>query len=239
MTQRPLAALLPCLVLALAAPPLAAQVGHAPDASPFGDIRPGTAVEFWGGQAFGSGGPIPVGPRDGTTAGARIQLRAKNTLSIGFGGWWAGTERNIVDADLPVAERIRGPIPHRLFGGEATVQFNLTGGKHWRGIAPFAGVGIGGASGQGTPPADTSGYTFGTKFYFAPMVGTRLIVSSRAWIRLEARAYFWNLKYPPSYAEEPALDPGTEEQPNAVNPSGRRSQYVAMPALLVGFGWGL
>lgn len=225
------------LALALAAP-LAAQVGHLPGDSPFGDIRTGTALELWAGQLFGSGGPIPVAPRDGPAAGVRIVLRAKNTLSIGFGAWGAKTVRSIVDADAKVAERVTGPIDHRLLAGEATVQFNLTGGKHWRRLAPFTGINFGLANGQATPAVDTSGYTFGTKFYFAPMLGTRVILGPRSYLRLEAKVPFWNIKYPISYSAEPALEPGTEENPNAVNPTGRRGQYVASPQLSVGFGWG-
>lgn len=234
MTRR----LLLACTLALPALPLAAQVGYDPARSPFGDIRTSSALEFYSGQAFGSGGPIPVGPRDGQVGGLRILLRARSTLAIGFGGWVANTKRSVVDANAPVASRVSGPIDHRLLAGEATIQFNLTGGKHWRGFAPFVGINGGLASGQATPPSDTSGYTFGTKFYFAPMVGTRMILGDRSYLKFEGRVAFWNLKYPLSYSLEPALDPGTEESPNAVNPTGRRGQSVGMPQLTVGFGWG-
>lgn len=170
-------------------------------------------------------------------AGVRLVLRARNTISLGIGAWGALTSRSIVDADRPVAERITGPIDHRLIGGEATIQFNLTGGKSWHGLAPFAGVGIGLINGEATPAVDTSGYSFGTKFYFAPMVGTRLMLGSRAYLRLEARGLVWKLKYPAVYGDEPELEPGTAEAPNAVNPSQRTGQYILTPAISVGFGW--
>jgi hypothetical protein len=35
---------------------------------------------------------------------------------------------------------------------------------------------------------------------------------------------------------EPTDDPGTEEAPNAVNPTGRTGQYVVAPALVLGIG---
>jgi hypothetical protein len=229
--------LLAC-TLAFPALPLAGQIGYDPARSPFGDIRTSSALEFYAGQAFGSGGPIPVAPRDGQVAGARVMLRARNTLSIGLGAWFATTQRSIVDANAPVASRISGPIDHRLLAGEVTVQFNLTGGKHWKGLAPFTGINVGMANGQATPPVDTSGYSFGTKFYFAPMVGTRVILGARTYLKAEGRLAFWNIKYPVSYSQEPSLDPGTEENPNAVNPTGRRGQYVTMPQLTLGLGWG-
>ena len=53
----------------------------------------------------------------------------------------------------------------------------------------------------------------------------------------EAKAYFWSLKYPVSYTQEPSKQPGTGDVINAVNVSGRRSQYVPAPALNFGFGY--
>jgi hypothetical protein len=228
--------ILACLSVAFAAP-LAAQAGYPPDRSPYRDIRTSTTIEAYGGNIFGSGGPIPVGPRDGPMAGVRFMLRAKNTLSLGLGIWGAKTVRSIVDADAVVEDRVTGPIDHGLYGAELMIQFNLTGGKSWHGLAPYVGVGLGVVKGQSTPAVDTSRYEFGTKFYFSPVVGTRLMLGSRAYFKFEGRALVWKLKYPVAYDDEPALDPGTPEAPNAVNPSRRSGQYIMAPALAIGFGW--
>lgn len=215
----------------------AAQVGHFPDASPYRDIRGDRYFQVFGGQVLGNGGPLQLAPQDGPMVGARIDFRSNSTIGLSLGGWYMMTERFIVDADKPPATRVSGPIDHRIIGAEATIQFNLTGGKSWRGLAPYTGVGLGAAFGDKTPAADTSGYAFGTKLFFAPMVGTRVMVGSRAFLKLEARAVFWNIRYPPSYLEEPAQAPGTPEEPNAVNPTGRRGQYTPAPAFLVGLGF--
>ncbi|MEP6590930.1 MAG: hypothetical protein ABJC19_07090 [Gemmatimonadota bacterium] len=214
-----------------------AQVGYDPANSPYHDILHGRYLELTAGRILGSGGTIPVGPRDGTAFGARVDFRAKNTIQISFGGWYANTVRNIVDADDSVATRVKPAIPHHLYAGEIALQFNLTGGKTWHDVAPFVGVGLGAVRGQKTPPADTSGYVFGTKLFFAPFVGGRLMLGQRAFLKLEAKAYFWSLKYPVSYTEEPSKQPGTGDVINAVNVSGRRSQYVPVPALNLGFGY--
>lgn len=225
------------VVLLLASSPAAAQVGYDPAASPFRDIRNGRYLEFFAGKMFSDGGSIPVGPRDGNVFGARINFRSKNTIQVGFGGWYAGTVRNIVDADDSVATRVKPAIDHHLLGGEISLQFNLTGGKSWRGIAPYAGVGIGVVKGQKTPAADTSGYTFGTKLYFAPNIGSRFMLGQRTFVKVEGKAYFWSLKYPVSYSDEPSKQPGTGDVINAVNVSGKRSSYVPVPALQIGFGY--
>ncbi|MES1259222.1 MAG: hypothetical protein ABUL71_01410, partial [Gemmatimonadota bacterium] len=116
------------------------------------------------------------------------------------------------------------------------VQFNVSGGKSWHGIAPFAGVGLGVVHGGASPATDTSGYSFGTKVYFAPTIGTRLFVSQRFYLKFDVRGLVWNLSYPVSYSLEPAKQPGTAGASNAVNPTGVTSQYTLTPELRIGIG---
>jgi hypothetical protein len=214
--------------------PLAAQIGHAPSASPFRDIQPGTTWELYGGTVSGSGGPLRVGPRDGPMAGLRVNLRARNTISLGFGLWGALTERTVVDPDARLADRFGPSVDQTLYGAEVAVQLNLTGGKTWHHLAPFVGLGLGAVKSGAVD--DPAGYEFGTKFYFAPMVGSRVFVNRRMYLRVEGRGFSWNLDYPFSYSEEPDLEPGTAENPNALNPTGRDGQYVFTPTLIVGIG---
>lgn len=215
---------------------LPAQVGHLPQLSPYREIRHGRFLEAIGGQLMGSGGPINVGPHDGTLYGARIVFRGQHSIQLGITGWTSQAQRFIVDADAAPANRTSGPIDQRISGGEFSLQLNLTGGKSYRGVAPFVGLSLGMAVGEASPAADSSGYKFGTKFYFAPAVGARYFLGQRLYLKGEARAFFWSLKYPVSYSEEPTALPGTDENPNAVNPTGKRGEYVPVPALLFGLG---
>lgn len=214
--------------------PLAAQVGHSPTDSPYRDIVTNRWLDLSTGRVLGTGGPLLLGPRDGTIAGARITFRGAHTLGLGLGAWWAGTVRNVIDANDSVATRVKGPVDHHLLAGEFTMQLNLTGSKSWHRLAPFIATGIGLVHGQATPASDSSGYSFGTKFFFAPSLGTRLMVSRSIALRFEARSLFWNLKYPPAYSLEPSKQPGTNGTSNAVNVTGKSSQYVATPTLLFG-----
>ncbi|HET9064585.1 MAG TPA: hypothetical protein VFN22_02030 [Gemmatimonadales bacterium] len=220
----------------LFATPLAAQVGHAPTSSPYRDIRQGTAWEITGGTIKGSGGPIGVGPRDGSMAGLRVMLRANSTLSLGLGAWASQTERTVLDPNAAPAQQVVGTRDAHLIGGEMVVQFNLTGGKSWHGFAPFTGIGLGLVHNTSGDVADPGGYEFGTKFYFAPMIGARFVASKRLYLRVEGRGFTWKLKYPFLYGVEPANAPGTAEAPNAIDPLGRDGQYVVAPALSVGLG---
>lgn len=220
--------------LLLLPPTLAGQVGVAPADSPYGEIRPGTMFEGFGGTLMGEGGPLHAGPRDGPVMGIRALLRANSTVSLGFGMWGALTKRTVIDPTEKVAEREVSEVDHQLIGAEAMFQFNVTGGKTWHGIAPFVGLGLGIA--KATTTNDEFGYEFGTKFYFAPVAGTRIFLGERMYLRAEARGFTWKLKYPSSWSLEPTDEPGTPENPNAVNPTGRSGQYVVAPTLSFGIG---
>jgi hypothetical protein len=63
-----------------------------------------------------------------------------------------------------------------------------------------------------------------------------LFLAERLYLRTEARGLVWKVKYPSTYALEPTDDPGTTEDPHAVNPSGRTGQYIVAPALSFGIG---
>lgn len=215
--------------------PLSAQVGIPPAESPYRDILPGTTFELAVGRLSGSGGPLHAGPRDGNLASIRAMLRSNSTLSIGLGVWHAAAVRTVIDPTLAPSGHETGEVDQNITGIEALIQFNLTGGKRWHFVAPFVGIGLGAGISPGME--DPNGYEFGTKFYFAPMVGSRIFFAERMYLRLEAKATTWKLGYPGSWSIEPGDDPGTPENPNAVNPTGRDGQYVVAPTLSVGFGF--
>jgi len=213
-----------------------AQVGYLPTQSPFREIEHGQYLEVTGGRVFGGGGLLGLGPRDGTSEGLRWILRGKNTLQFSFGAWTAGTQRFQIDQADSVATRNKGLVDHRLIAVEFGTQLNITGGKTWHGLAPYGAFGLGFVHGQASPATDTSGYTFGTKIYFAPAIGTRLFAGQRLYLKVETRALIWSLDYPASYLKEPTKQPGTATAPNAVNPTGLTSQYTITPEIRIGIG---
>lgn len=224
-------------LLSIAPATLLAQVGHDPARSPYHDIRPTTSWELFGGRIGGDGGPIPVGPRDGSYGGIRILLRARSTISLGFSFWGALTERNVLDPDKSPAERQVGTRDAHLLGGELVIQFNPMGGKRWHSISPFVGTGLGLARNLSGDADDPGQYEFGSRFYFAPMVGARFFVADKLYLRAEARGYVWKIPYPVSYSLEPSGDPGTRNDPHALNPLNRSGQLIVTPALSLGIGF--
>jgi hypothetical protein len=227
--------LLVTLIFAPAAA-LAAQSGFLPSQSPYRPIENGRYFELSAGRVYGGGGFLQLGPRNGTSEGIRFVIRGKNTLQFSFGAWVAGTERTVIDADDSVATRNKGLFDQRLIAGDISIQLNLTGGKTWHGLAPLAAVTFGLVHGERSPAIDTSGYRFGNKIFFAPTIGTRWFVGQRLYLRLDARALIWKLTYPPSYSDEPAKQPGTATNSNAVNTRGLSGQYTLTPEIRLGLG---
>lgn len=215
----------------------AAQVGHAPESSPYRDIRKGHTFTATGGYFGGSGGRFGIGPHDGAAYGFRYDIRSSSPVQIGLGFARAHLDRLIVDPFVELANRVSGPVRQTVTFAEANLQLNLTGGKSWHRLAPFLGTGVGVTFPSGTP-ADTSRFELGHKIYLAPSAGFRFFVTDRIHLRAEARAVFWKLKYPTTFQDEPALEPGNPpESSNAVITDGRLNEWTTSSWLQVGLGY--
>jgi hypothetical protein len=229
------AALILLLALVLARPALA-QVGHAPGSSPYHDIRAGHMFTALYGQFGGSGGTFQIAPHDGQVYGFRYDIRTGSPVQLGLGFARGSLQRLIVDPFVELANRVSGPVDQTVTFAEANLQLNLTGGKSWHRLAPFVGSGFGVTFPSGTPQ-DTSRFEFGKKIYLAPYTGVRLFVTDRISLRGEARVVFWKLKYPTTFEDEPALQPGTPGNSNAVITDGRLSEWTTSSWLSVGLGY--
>lgn len=231
------AVLLLAVTLLVAAAPLAAQVGHAPQSSPYHDIRKGHTVTPIFGQFGGSGGRFEIGPHDGQIYGLRYDLRTGSTIQIGLGFARADLQRLIVDPFDSLSRRVSGPVDQTVTFAEVNLQLNLTGGKTWHRLAPFVGAGFG-LTFPSSTPADTSRFELGKKIYLAPMAGVRIFVTDRLSLRGEARALFLKLKYPSTFQDEPAAEPGDPpNNSNAVITDGNVSEWITNSVLLVGLGY--
>ena len=224
------------LLSALGTPTVLAQVGHPPDASPYHDIRKGHTITATGGYLTGNGGDLNIGPHDGAVFGGRYDIRTSRTIQFGLALAHGSLERFIVNPFVTLANRRSGPVSQSVTFAEVDLQFNLTGGKSWRRIAPFVAGSIGLAFASGTP-ADTSRYEFGNKFYIAPAAGFRFFLTERIHLRAEARLTFWKLNYPTTFQQEPVEEPGTPPNSNAVLTSDNLSEWTATPRLQAGLGY--
>src|SRR5437899_12417930 len=90
-------------------------------------------------------GHAGVGTRNALTYGARYELPAGRVVQFQFTGAYLRGDRFLVNpyADSNSASRRSGPVKSDLLQLEIGMQLRLTGGKTWRGLAPFLGTGLG------------------------------------------------------------------------------------------------
>ncbi|HEX6644530.1 MAG TPA: hypothetical protein VF037_07630 [Gemmatimonadales bacterium] len=224
------------LLLAAAAAPIAAQVGHRPGTSPYEEIVDGHSITPVMGYFAGGGGRFGIGAHNGWTWGLRYDLRAGKTVQFGFSGARGALDRFIMDPFVALARRRSGPFDQTTTFADVTVQFNLSGAKTWHRLAPYTGVVLGVAFGEDLA-ADTSGYDFGSKFYVGPQAGARFFVTKNLHLRAEVRGLFWKVTYPESFGNEPPEEPGTPEEPNAVIPDAKFDEWTLNPWFQVGVGY--
>ena len=185
----------------IGAAPAAAQVGHDPATSPYRDIRRSTFLVFSGGQFFGGGGSLGVAPHNGSVFGLRMSFLANRTIQINGGGFYGLLERNVYHPLEPPGERVESGIDNDVLWIDGSIHFNMTGGKSWNRLAPFAGAAIGLAFSESLDD-DPADFDMGTKFYLAPLVGVRYFLNDRAALQLESRFHFWQIKYSGPFSQE-------------------------------------
>jgi hypothetical protein len=212
--------------LAALAAPLHAQVGYDPAKSPFRDIRSGTFITLSGGYFFGNGGEVAVAPHDGPTAGLQVSFLANRTISVSGGFNYGWLERTLIDPSKPREEQATGSVTHGTVFLDAGLTFNVTGNKSWHRLAPYAGVAIG-VSFTDDVPEDPGGFRMGTKFTFAPLIGTRVFLFGNSYLLAEGRFQFWQISYPTTYAQLPF----------PVIPTGVLEEWSLTPWVRVGLGF--
>lgn len=225
------------LLLALAgATPAAGQVGHDPHSTPYRDVAKGHTITAIGGYLSGDGGRFGIAPHNGPFGGIRYEIRNSSTLAMALQVIYGDFDRLIVDPFVPRVNRVSGPVKQSVTFTEASIQFNVTGGKSWHRLAPFLGATIG-LSFPSSTPQDTSGFELGHKATLAPGAGFRLFLTSRVHLRAEARLVFWKLNYPASFTREPPDDPGTPGDPHAVITDGNVSEWDTSGWFQAGLGF--
>ncbi len=201
-----------------------AQVGHLPAKSPYRDIPYDNSLMPYASYFGGSGGTLGIGVHDGYLYGLRIMLRGNKFIGLGIAGSYGwDLQRNIIDPFAPPGERVLGPVTERLFVLEGLLQFNFTANKSWHRIAPYAGLGLG-AGFASTAPQDTV-YRSSVRFTFTPYLGTRLFLTQKAALFIEARMPLYKISYPDAYfvPEEPII--------------GNDGQWIASPWFLAGLSF--
>ena len=215
---------------------LSAQVGHDPADSPYQDIILRSTPILFFGHLSGDRGRAGVGLSNARTFGARYEIPAGRSLLFQFTAAYVEGDRFVIDprADSTSPERRTGPVPAAIAITDVGILLRLTGGKTWRGIAPYAGVGIGLAydvrSGRDT---SRSGYQFGTKVVLNGATGVRWYPSRRVMIDADLRAQFWRLRYPLSFHDASQAP----DHSRVIPLSQPLTDWTLHPWISLGIGW--
>lgn len=227
------------LALLLGAPGLLAaqQVGTAPERSPFQDILTHEGFTLFAGRFAGNANDAHTGARPGLMLGARLNVRISSALDLSATFGEAFTSRLRIDASGDTA-RNAGNVKVRLIAADLGFQLNLTGDKTWHHIAPYVYLG----AGLTTPSArvvDPGGYELGTDFDVVPAIGTRVVISRRLSLRVEARDYYYRYTFPLFYFDRPyaAHADGTAVLSNSVGDREWYSNYAIWVGVTYGFNF--
>ena len=214
---------------------LSAQVGHDPGASPYHDILLHAGPVFFVGHLGADRGVGDAGTSNALTFGARYEIPAGRSIHFQFTGAYLQGDRFIIDprADSSSPARRTGPFKSDLGLFEVGMQLRLTGGKTWRGFAPYLGTGLGLMFDVNSPGDTTrSGYRFGTKLTLALESGVRWYPVRRVLVNADLRAHLWRLKYPVSFHSVLAPD-GSRVLPL----SQPLNDWTLHPWISLGIGW--
>ena len=175
---------------------MVAQVGHAPEHSPYRDLRAKQSTSVITGFLTGERGSANVGPSHGPVFGVRYDRQVGTAIDILLGLSGARLDRFLVEPTLPVATRTTGPIKDDLIFMETGLSLVLTGRKSWRGFVPYVGSTFGVVF---ETTVDFAEYQFGTRGEITPHIGIKWFPLQAISFKVEARDVIWRLKYPGSF----------------------------------------
>lgn len=193
-------------LLALAAAPGLAQIGHPPSSSPYHDIPFKQEITVFGGTFGGSVGKAGVGPEDGPVIGVRYAIHLGGPAEATAHVARVSTSRMVKDPTKVGAERLVGEQSFGLYMADVGLALNLTGQKSFHRFVPVVGAGLGIVSGSGSP--DVGGFKVGTPFALNFRAAIRFVPEGNFAARLELADNMFQLSYPASYFRSPPIGEG-------------------------------
>lgn len=192
--------------------------------SPYRFIDRNHSVSFFTGYLATGMGSLGLGPRSGPLFGARYDI----TLS---GPFAAEADITHFSKMRTVVDTVPGDTTRRGIGDAdfttllmtASLRFNLTGPRTYRGVQPYLVFGIGVAFDRSKSSALSDSlpanarFDFGTSFIGHLGGGAELRLSERLGLRLDARNILWKLKTPEAFlikGEQALLLPADEWSQN-------------------------
>jgi hypothetical protein len=174
-----------------------AQVGHAPDKSPFRDINGGQELTLFAGHYAAGMDALGVAPKAGPSMGILYQVHVGGPAFFMARYTRVNGTRMAVDPTLGKATRSLGSHNTLTSIYDLDMSFNLTGMKSFHHIVPVVTAGGGVAS--CTCEVDKDPYQFGTPFALSFGAGLRYMPGGHYQIRVDLSDYLYQLHYPGAY----------------------------------------
>jgi hypothetical protein len=194
---------------------LSAQVGHAPNNSPYVDLEHAQELTFIVGQYQAHRDPANVGPQSGLLLGAHYEWRAGGPAYLIAEVARVQSNRDVINPFRANATRDLGTKSQPLYTGDFDIGLGPTGGKSWHHIVPELIGGVGLISDFRSEP-DTGGFKFGTRFALNFGGGIRIVPGGKWAIRADIKDRMYTIAYPEAFYVAPtggtALIPSTQSK---------------------------
>lgn len=184
---------------ALWAAPVAAQVGHTPQRSPYSDLEYRQEATVFGGYFEAGTDRVGVAPQSGPMFGVRYDLRLGGPAYLTSKLAYVSSERTVLDPRRPANERVvSSGASWPIYIADVGIAVNLTGQRSFHRLVPFVNGTLGIASDL-KGGADVGAWRFGTPFAFSLGGGLKWIPTGKLQARLDVSNQLYQIKYPNSY----------------------------------------
>lgn len=220
------------LIAALAALSWSAPAASQSIPSPYRYIERGQEAGFFSGIMATNTGRFDLGPGTQTLVGARYGVEVSGPVALEGLASVAFGPRNVVNPNRIEGDRVVDEAEMRIVLLEARLRFNLTGRRTWNRLQPFlligGGVGFDTLEGQDEDFAleEDDRYTFGTRWTGNLGAGSRLLLTDRIHLRVDAALRLYKVGIPSGW-RDPIL--GFESVPE--------DEWVSGRLLTVGLGY--
>jgi Outer membrane protein beta-barrel domain len=187
------------LVCSGVALPLAAQVGHGPQQSPYIDLDYRQEASLFGGYYNAGTDHVGVAPQSGPMIGLRYDLRLGGPASLTSKLAYVSSKRTVIDPRRPADQRVvQSDASWPIYMADVGISINLTGQRSYRRIVPFVNAGVGVAT-DFKGGADVGAWRFGTPFAFSFGGGIKWVPAGNLQFRADVTDQLYQIKYPDSY----------------------------------------
>ena len=213
------------LFAALAAAPflLTADASAQAVGSPYRYVVKQQHVDVFGGYIWPAEGRLGVGPKAGSTFGARWGTTITGPIAFELEATYAGLKRPVVDTAFAAdsSHIVKGEADFDVLAVLGNVRFNLTGPRTWHSVQPFVligggvGIDLSRENAADTLVARDVRFGFGTSFAGNLGAGFEYFVTPKVGVHVDGSMLLWKLKAPTAFITKgPGVIPASEWERN-------------------------